>query len=103
MEFIILVRGFIRIKRILYFRKQSTVVIEKREGENFKCEIVFDETDMTMVPEPTVKQHSSQQHFPLVFFDLESTGLTRDSHITQLSCVVKKNVPPIPFQKYLSQ
>ncbi|XP_056007866.1 uncharacterized protein LOC125666307 [Ostrea edulis] len=84
--------------------KQSTVLMEMREGENSSVSsIAFDEIDMTMVhaPEPTVKQHSSQQHFPLVFFDLESKGLARDSHITQLPCVVKKSFPPIPFQKYL--
>ncbi|XP_048768582.2 uncharacterized protein LOC125675126 [Ostrea edulis] len=79
--------------------KQSTVLMEIKEGENFKCEIAFDEIDMIMVhaPEQTVKQHSSQQHFPLVFFDLESRGLARDSHITQLPCVVKKSFPYIPF------
>ncbi|XP_056018747.1 uncharacterized protein LOC125669025 [Ostrea edulis] len=72
-------------------RKQSTAVMETREEENYKSEIAFDEIDITAIPEPIIKAALQPATFssntPLVFFDLEATGLARDSHITQLAAV----------------
>ena len=64
-----------------YFRKHSAAVTEIREGDSYKSEMAFDNTDtfITYITEPTTKPAPQPATFsentPLVYFDLETTGL----------------------------
>ena len=64
-----------------YFRKHSAAETETREGDSYKSEMVFYNTDtcITYIPEPTTKPAPQpatfSQNTPAVYFDLEKTGL----------------------------
>ena len=57
------------------------IVVIIREGDSYKSEMVFYNTDtcITYIPEPTTKPAPQpptfSQNTPLVYFDLEKTGL----------------------------
>uniref|UniRef100_A0A8W8MKF3 Exonuclease domain-containing protein n=1 Tax=Magallana gigas TaxID=29159 RepID=A0A8W8MKF3_MAGGI len=72
-------------------RLQKSSCQETREGKTYSPEVDVceEETDLTFIPPPCpspvrVPVNISSEHVP-VYFDLETTGLTRTSHITQIA------------------
>ncbi|XP_062592816.1 uncharacterized protein LOC134254308, partial [Saccostrea cucullata] len=86
-------------KRRLYLRakrKQTTASKETREPVSYCSQIALDSINLKddkaiEIPPPVLKPTPEVAEFsmenPLIYFDLESTGLARSSHITQIAAV----------------
>ncbi|KAK3099978.1 hypothetical protein FSP39_012810 [Pinctada imbricata] len=70
-------------------RSKSNAVSELREGTCYSTGVDLQGSeDITEIPQPRVQpqmENESDAGLPQVIFDLETTGLGRDSHITQIA------------------
>ncbi|XP_061186114.1 uncharacterized protein LOC133195733 [Saccostrea echinata] len=84
-------------------RKQVIASKETREGSTYSSDIGLcsgddNETIPAPLTQPLKQPLQVSKENPLIFFDLESTGLARNSHITQMAAVFEEEV----FSEYVT-
>lgn len=68
----------------------SNVIAEVLEGTTYESNIDIEDDITDQLEEiPTWKQITAEENFPIIVFDLETTGLSRQSDIVQIAAVTE--------------